>query len=311
MTTSTAVALPDKKKRLAVYNSMPKALQEVADEMETREQRQNQGNALIAYDNGLMIRTVIEKEGEFGSGAVEKLALYRGKTATELYKLRDFASTFERNFVADWSARPTGKGNFLTESHWLAITKVQKASDREMLLKKVINESLTANQLELEISSGNVRTKNVRSGGRKPSRPTSPLAGLQKFGSMSLALYNYGEVAEKDVFEAIDEISPDTVNDILLERLKVTKDNTEKAVKRLEEAVEHLDGNIERVENILADKADKAEAEGAADADDEDEENEEPKVKTKTKPSANGAKAKKGKGKKKSKVSKPAAATIG
>jgi hypothetical protein len=289
---SNSVATPPQtKKRAELLSAMPSALQDIAKEMDKRLAKGASGVVLIKYDLGAMIHQVVEDEGSYGSKAVEKLAAYLGERATTLYNLRDFAASFDREYVEEWTKKPMADGGYMTESHWMSLRQVAKVSDRERLLKQTLSKSYSANELETEIRSGAVKTKNVRSGGRRPSKPTSPLAGLHKFNGLAISLFNYGETVEETVFEQIDDISSDNVSPALLEKLKTTKDTTEKLRERLDENIEHLELNIERVETIL-DKKEAEEAEKAAqEADAESDGEAAPKKKKKKiqKPVAAGA----------------------
>lgn len=307
----TAVVSVDAKERQKVFNSMPTALQKVAEQMEGKLAKGAQGVVLIRYDLGGMVNTIVEEEGTYGSGAVEKLAKYLGEKATTLYALKDFASSFERNYVGEYMLKPMADGRYLTESHWLTLRQVKKVSDREKLLKQAMREAWSANQLEDEIRSGAVQTKNVRSGGRKPNTPTSPMAGLQKMFSLSQGLANFIEVAEEAVFEKIDEASPDNISDVLLEKLESTKETAAAVKEKLEATLEHIEQNIERVRSVLEQKQEAAEEAKAAEADRDADDSEsapepapEPKAKKKAKgeASADGdGNAKKKKAKKKAK----------
>lgn len=244
---------PVDKKRLAVYEQMNKDLRQVCDTMGERLARAAAGNVILNYDVGSMIGAVVAREPQFGSGAVELLAAYHGRPATVLYALRDFAASFDREFVADWSGREMKEGGFMTERHWMCLRQVAKREKQEKLLHRVINDSLSAADLERIIRGEGIEKKNIRTGYRKPSQPTSPLAGLQKFAGLTNTLINYEEqIAETSIFTAIDEMAPDDVNESLLSRLVDTATKVRKASERLSSADDRLTANIERIEGILS-----------------------------------------------------------
>ena len=283
--TSTAIAAVEKK-RLQIYKAMPIALQEVASEFEAKLGRGARSVVLLQYDMGARMTDIIKDEATYGSFAVQQLADYLnvpGGTTT-LYNLRNLAQEFDRNYVKDWSAKPMANGRFLELAHWIALMRIKERKDQEKMLVRVLKNSMSANDLEKEIRAGSVKTKNARQGGRKPSRPSSAIAGLQKTFSMAQQLNRYEEVAEKDVFDVITEMPADEVTPALKERL-------EKTIKTLGETEEkagamksRAEECLERVERVLSEKYEEAEG-----GDEEAEEKLVKKAKIGTKFGANGA----------------------
>lgn len=303
MSETTALATPRTKERQKLYDAMPVPLQRAADAIEKKLGNAARGSVLLKYDVGIIIRDVIAGEAAHGQKAVEQLAAYNNIAPKNLYALRDWVSTFEKDFVQEWSGKPFADGSgYMTESHWLALRQIETEKGRLRMLDRVIRDGLTANQLEIEIKSGaGGKTKNVRTGGRKPSTPTSPLAGLQKFQGLAISLTNYSETVEQGVYEALENLEPADVTDTHLKRAQETLDAVTKAAEELAGDRDRLTKVVESVQAKLDEKkAAEAAATTAADGDGQAEAVEQ-------KPAPKKAK-KKDKAKKKKKAKRPAAA---
>lgn len=296
---------PVEKKRLAILKEMSPATREVAQDFETRLGKVAHGIILTQYDMGSRIAEIMENEGEYGSGAVKQLSEYLNIAGgeTTLYALRNFSESFDKDYVKEWSLKPMANGQFLSIGHWFKIMQLKDRKAQDKMLDRVFRESLSVNELEKEVRAlGSKDKKNARQGGRKPATPTSPIAGLQTAFQIAQKWANLEPVLEESVFDAIDELPPDRINDALLEKLNETKSKLEEMAEKAQSAAERVGSNIERVETVLANKSQEAE-EGDGE-DDEAGDEEAPKKKSKkdkgTKAEANGeAEGGKKKGKKK------------
>jgi hypothetical protein len=278
------------KKRLTLLSKMPTQLREVAEDFSNRLARGNLGLVVILYDMGERLKEVTAKEAEYGSGAMKMLADFLGfdekKGVTTLYNWRNFATEFTKEFVKEWTVKPMRDGRFLDLAHWLQLMKIKDKTDQVKMLNRVISHSLSANDLEKEIKAGMVKSKHSRQGGRKPGRPTSPIAGLQSAFQIGQKFNNYVPVVEKNILDVIDEMSPDDISDNLLENLNKARTEVAETEENAHNLGERLETTINRCEKVLTTRKDAGEA-----APDEDEE-EKPKKKVKKakkEPSSNGA----------------------
>jgi len=300
---STNAVTPVAKKRLALLKEMTPATREVAQDFETRLGKVAHGIILTQYDMGSRVAEVMENEGEYGSGAVKQLAEYLNVAGgeTTLYALRNFSESFDKEYVKEYSLKPMGNGQFLSIGHWFKLMQLKDRKTQEKMLDRIFKESLTVNELEKEVRAlGSKDKKNARQGGRKPATPTSPIAGLQTAFQLAQKWSNLVPVLEENVFDSIDELPPDRVNEALLEKLNETKEKIEEMTEKGQSALERVTANIERVETVLANKSE----EGSEEDGDEEGEEEAPKKKSKkdkgSKAESNGeAEGGKKKGKKK------------
>lgn len=287
---STTMA-PVDKSRMSLYKKMTPATQAVAQEFETKLRKGVVGLVRIRYDMGAKVREVVDNEKEYGSGAVKQLAEYLNIDGGEtmLYALMHFASAFTHEFVQEQSAIAMANGSYLTLNHWLNLMKLEDPKKQEKMLDRVRKDSLSAGELELEIKAGaGGATKHARQGGRKPKSPTSPIAGLQKTLQLSQQLVRWEDVATKKVFDVLNEISPDKVDDNLVDKAEKTLEMVTEAVEKTTEMQTSLTSTIERLKTVLEKKA-----EAAAEEYDEEEAAAKPKKKVASAPSANGKKKKK------------------
>ena len=270
MTTKNVIS-PIENKRLALLKEMTPATREVAQDFEQRLARGAQGIILIQYDMGRRVAEVMENEGEYGHGAIKQLAEYLNIAggATTLYALRNFAESFEKDHVKELSAKPMANGQFLSVGHWFKVMQLKDKKSQDKMFDRIFKESLTVNELEKEIRAlGAHGKKNARQGGgRKPSIPTSPIAGLQTAFQIAQKWANLEPVLEESVFDAIDELPPDKINDDLLHKLTETKTKLEEMAEKATNAAERVGTNIERVEKVLSAKSQKSESENEEDED--------------------------------------------
>jgi hypothetical protein len=274
-----------------VFKAMTPATQEVAQEIDGKMTKASQGVVMMQYDIGARIRSVIAEEAEYGSGAVKQLAEYLNIPGgeTTLYNLRNFSETFDRDFVKETSARQMANGQHLTVKHWFQLMKVKEQKKIGTIVERVLKESISAEDLENEIRATG-SGKNTRSGGRKPKVPSNPLVGLRKALTLAQTFSRYEEAAIPSVFDAIDELDAERVDDKMLTTLTETREQAVTAKKAAADMITRIDDNIKRVKEVLAQKK-----EAAEEAYEEEEKAEKPKAEANGKP-------------KKKKAKKPAAA---
>lgn len=301
---STTSMTPIDKARLTIFKKMTPATQEVAKEFEGKVGNAATGIIILQYSLGARVKSIVDDEGTYGSGAVKQLAEYLSVKGGEsyLYSLMNFSDTFEKDYVKQKSSIALANGEHLTVTHWLQLMKISEEKAREKMLDRVYRESMSANDLEKEIRAGaGGKTKNARQGGRKPKTPSNPMVGLQGIFALSNKFVRFEEVAEKAVFDVLDEIEPDKVTDNLVEKAEKALEVVEQTVEKATEMKDRLETNIERLKEIR-EKA----AESAAEEYDEDAEGDEnPKEKKSKKAHAESNGKKKGK---KKKAKRPVAA---
>lgn len=296
------ITSPVDKARAKLFKQMTPATQAIAKEFGEDAKKAATGIVMIQYRLGTRVQAAVENEGEYGSGAVKLLADYLGTPGGEsyLYSLMNFAKSFEKDYVKQKCAIEMANGQHLTITHWLQLMKVEDEGAREKLLKQVFAESMSAGDLEKQIRAGAAgKTKNARQGGRKPKTPSSPLVGLQQIFALDNKLVRFFDVAEKSVFDVLDEISPDKVTENLVERTETALQAVTEANEKTGEMKERLEANLERLKEVR----EKAE-EAAAEEYDEEAEEKPKKKKAKAEAGENGDGKKKKKDKKKDKKSK-------
>lgn len=262
------VTAPVDKTRQKVFREMTPQLQKIARDGEARLSQTAAALVIAQYDLGSRLKKVYADEATYGSDAATQLAAYWAIPggATTLYHMKNLAERFDRDFVGQWSAKEMASGARLTFGHWIKLTQVKDEKHIEPLLKRCFADSLTVRDLEAAIVEigAEKSTKRAAGAGRKQSAPKSPMAGLQKTHAAAQSFSNMVPVMEKSVFTAIDTMSPDNIDDVLLKRLKDTRDQVASLVKAGQTSLKHIESNIARVERVLEKKKTEAKTEAVA-----------------------------------------------
>lgn len=269
-------AIVASKQRNQVFKSMNPETQQVARELEAKISKVSNGIVVLQYQMGMRIAKVVEEEQVYGEGAVKQLADYLNNPggATHLYNLKNFATTFTKDYVERTMERSMESGERLSVGHWIALSRIDDGAKREKMLERVFKHSMSANDLVREVTASG-SGKNVRQGGRKPQTPTSPTAGLQKTHSIAQQLNRFSEVAYDNVFGVIDEMDSEKMNETLLEKLEETKATLEETMEEAPKMIARIEKNIKRVTKVLA----KKEKESLKDLESEDEDDSKAKKK--------------------------------
>lgn len=292
------------KARIKLFEKMTPATQEVAREFDGKIQTTSVGVIMNAYKMGARVAAIVENEAEYGDNAVNLLAGYLNIPGGEtvLYMYMNIAKAVDKDFIKAKSSIAMANGQYLTLSHWVQLAKLEDPKNRDSLLEKVYKKSLSARDLEVEIRAGvGGKTKNARQGGRKPKAPSSAAVGLQQVFALGNKYTRFTEIADVSVFDALDELEPDKVTGVLVERAEKALEITRDVATKAADAAGRLEGNISRLKDVLAAAEKKADA-------GEDAEPEEKPAKKKGKAEAPAGKGDKTKKKKKKKAKKPVAA---
>jgi hypothetical protein len=255
---------PFEKKRAELLNEMTPKTQAVAKDFDKKVTMAAKGLVLIKYDMGARLAEVIEKEAEYGSDAVNQLATYMNFPggATGLYALSNFASEFDRDFVQTQVAQAMENGRPLETGHFLQIMRVKSKKEQTKLFDRVRRECLSVNSLEEEIRA-KYESKNKRTGGRKPKKPSSPAAGLQKLFANAQKLDNFLDITEETIFEPLEEIAAEEVNEQLVDKFDKAEAQLGSLIKDAQAAVKRMQPVKKRLDTVLKKKANAPEEESA------------------------------------------------
>lgn len=256
---STALATPIEKARQIIYRKMTESTQRVADTIGEVFTRNARAAVLNKYDIGSQIATVKGDEQLHGNNAVKLLAEYfhipGGDTA--LYALMNFANRFDRAYVSTWAEKRMPSGGYLSYEHFVQIGKIETVKKQEEMLKRAISQSMSANDIETEVRSGEAgKIKKPRhGGGRPPGISNNPVVALQTTYEVANKFNNFADAAKEVLFDAINALTADKVSSELLDRLNKTRDTVVIAAEKSADMLERIDSNITRVERLLADQA--------------------------------------------------------
>ncbi len=304
--------VPAAKKRAELLKDMTPVGRKLAEDFAKKLGIGARGIVMIQYDLGARVGTAIENEAEYGVNYVSLLAEYLSMPGGEstLYSLRNFATAFDRKFVEGESSIASENGNFLELGHWIKLSQLQDQSDVRSWLKRIRKESLSVRAFSQEIAATGAKMKNSRQGGRKPTTPTSPIAGLQQTFSIAQKFANMEPVLEKSVFAEIDTMPSEKISEDLLLKLEATREKLTEMDAACGKALKHVDKNIDRVKRVLEARPpeEKAAPKAKAKAKAKGAKAKKPKAKKPTKPAAKGKGT--GKGKKKPARKRPQIQTV-
>lgn len=252
------------KRRSQLLAEMTPATKEIAQEFHELLGTAARGVMLVHFDFGCRIAAMVAEEDTYGMNAVNQLAEFLNVPSQYLYQMKNVAESFDRKYVEAMTLKPMKDGNYLTKQHWIHLTQIQTQGDRDKMLKRVLRESLSANDLEKEIQagSGGKTRPHSRAGGKKPAKPSSPFAGLQKVFGLSQQWKNFADVADESVFDAIDEMAPDNINEDTLTKLQTTEAAAVKVQEKAVDMVERIRKNIVRVQKVLKSRPKETEGNG-------------------------------------------------
>lgn len=257
MSTTQAIAKstvvhPSRAEQMKIFRAMPEELQKIATKLDEQHAAEVKSVLLVNWDKGKQIEAVIENSGNrYGENAVEQLAAYLGTSTTALYDLRTYCQVYNRDEVKLIGDRKMENGRRVSLGHLMAIMRIKSGpADRKKLLEMTFEKSLTTNELALEISS-KFESRNVRKGGRKPSVPTSPGAGIDQIRTKCAELHNRIKPWTASIFDELDEAEPDRFSPGMLSKMEKADEEIRKTAEGLEAAHARLAKNIERARRVL------------------------------------------------------------
>lgn len=282
---STALA----QTRAKLLKQMTPATAKAAEELSVKYGKAANGVVMIQYDVGTRLAQIAAAEAEYGSNAVAQLADYLcvpgGETGA--YSLIRFATTFEKKYVATQMENPMMSGDHLTTQHWIVLSRLADEGNRDKMLKRVLKDSLSANDLEKEIRSGVAGGKahGNRQGGRNPKVPSNPIVALQRTYELGNKFCRWETQVTGGMITAFDELEPEKITKEALTSAKKTDDMLAKVAEQAGDMQGKLAGAIERMETVLAarkagKKGKAAEAEEAPEEEEGDVEEAAPKKKS-------------------------------
>lgn len=251
----TKTLTPYEKKRKELLTEMTPPTREVALDFEKKITLLNQGEILVSYDMGARMKKVLGDESVYGANAAIQLAAYLGMTnTTRFYNLVNMSEAFDRKWIASQAAQGLSNGQPMRLGHFLALSLVKLKKDLEGLLTRVRQESISVNDLELEVKA-KYETKNTRSGGRNPGIPKSPEAGLQKSFSLAQQLSNYLEKFDDTILPSVEEIPPDDMDEKILERFERAETQLVATGEQVEATLQRMAISKKRVLAVLKQRA--------------------------------------------------------
>lgn len=256
---------PVEKRRQDVLGTMTTDLQKVALKLADRQGKQTASAIAYHYDFGALVTQVKKDEVRYGARALDQLIEYLNLTEGRKYlaMLEKFATVFTREEALAQALVTRSDGRPLELMHFLELSKLTKAAERNKWFKVVRAENLSANQLQQRLAAELPRAASAGST-RPPSVPNSPVAGLQKLYSQGNKFANYLDALEAQVFPTLGNESP---SDALVETLTESREILQKVAESATLALKE----IRKIETQVAAKKAKPDASAGPPDEDEDE----------------------------------------
>ena len=270
-------------KRKAIFADMMPDCQNVATELEKRQQSQADNALMTYYDMGAILKDVVSRPAVYGEEAVDQLASYLPFESTAkrakvlLVDLKDFAQEYTRDQVVQISKKRMKNGNQITWQHFRYMIKVAQKNERNKLWAMVREHSLSSLELQ-NVINAEYEVKNERKGcGRKPQKPVSPLAGLQTTLKKTFELYNYlQQRTDVDVLQVLENAPPKEISEKHLAKLEEVEIKLVELKDQVENTLSSMVVVKRRVDQILRSREDDAQGDDDPEVaeynDDEDDE---------------------------------------
>lgn len=259
---ATTAMSPIEKQREQLEKSMLPKTREVAVKYHDIFRKANGTIVLAHYDLGEELNKMAGNESTYGTKHVEQLAKYFNMPSAEfLYAIKRIADTFEREAIKRYCEQPMRTGGYLTIGHWREIEQFETDEDREKMLKIVIREGLTADEVaelrKAQTPAGRMRKAGA---GRPLKAPVSPIQGLQVFLQMTRKMHAYAsKVAVSKICKPLNVLASDRINEALIDRLSATVDELEELQKANLEVQDQLREALTRSKRLVKEHAADAE----------------------------------------------------
>lgn len=242
-----------------------------AKEMRNKICESTRSQVLAWWDVGKMINGALSAADSvvrYGQDYARQLAVFFGFNAdgntTEVYRLRNFATAFTRQFVATWTSKVFPNGKVLSLKHWVELSRRELTSpQQEAVLSKCIAGGWSAELLSQAIAEGTA-PKNIRKGGRHLQRPQSLSAGIQAIEAAAQRIVKLDGVIEDWVMKPVRETPPDRLDDQVLQRFTTAQEMVDSAGTSLDDIRDKLTQGMQHVSNVIA-KRNKGNGSAAAD----------------------------------------------
>lgn len=167
------------------------------------------------------------------------------------YDMRGVARTFSRQFIEAQYSEPMANGSRLSFKHFVMLQRIDPANHMSWL-KRIRQESISANQLETDLRATN-QVQITRQGGRKPTVPKTPPAVIERTRSVLCTAYNYLEEASGSLRGPCLDVPPDKLDLNYVELVEKTISMTEDLLGSLQLAHDDLKKVLSRSQKVLKD----------------------------------------------------------
>jgi hypothetical protein len=237
---------PQAVRRKRIFDDMQPELQTVARDVEEKINKIDRGTTLLCYDVGRLVHEILGQEHVYGGFALDQLAGFTNVDGGKrtLLEWRTLVLVFpDRQYLCEQLGKPMANGRAFSVHHFLQLARVGSSKERERLLTRIRDESMSVNDLIDEITAMGLRSSITRGPGRGMRVPKSPIAGLHRFSTIAGQVVKYGEVIDKAVFQPLLE-QPD---EELAEQLVARLNEADAAAASAQQMLRHIVDNLQAV----------------------------------------------------------------
>ena len=222
---------------------MTPELKELGDEIKERLQNNSRVDLRTAYFIGVRVKKAVDNEAIYGSEAGKQLAKYTAVPEGDrtLRNMLQLAKAYRWKFLEAEVGKPMANGRFLTQSHFLLLSRIKSKKEWADMLERIRSENLSVRDLQREIDTG-AETTHKRSGGRKLKKPSTPAAGLSRLTRETKRLVKFEPGLDEFVFNALDDMPSTKLNGGVLKAI----DNAVSAVANAKESLDRILGRLEK-----------------------------------------------------------------
>lgn len=260
---STELTVQDREQ---LIKSMSPALRSARTELLKHVRATYEATVMEAWECGAIIADLLKKEAFTEKQPVETLAKALGMPSNKLYDYRHVSQTWTKREMQKLLSRTTPAGDCLSWAHILVLVGIDDAATRKAAEDGAIKSGWSVQQLTFEVGSKKTIASKASNGGRPPSMPTSPSAGMEQLSKVCKTFIGKEDVWRDGVFKELlkspeDDFTPEMLTkaqetleviDDLIASAMAHRDDVLKVITKIER---HLDKT--RAEQRASESSDK------------------------------------------------------
>lgn len=225
-------------------------LKAVAAKLKTKLHEQAYKTLFFYYEVGEVVDKVSLDPDTYGDDAVDRLADQLNVKLDALRQNQKVFLTFSREQLASIADHAVKTGVSITLAHLLNLAALPDEAQIPVYLDQIFEKGWSANDLRREIMA-KVGPKVKAGAGRPPKRPTSPRAGYTQMAKQYKSMCTLFDGVWGEVFDEVEQISADHIDEELLDRLIEADKNAAKLGEGIKTARRRMASNKKRCKAVI------------------------------------------------------------